>query len=172
MKHLLERARFAVAPVAIALAILAFVVFLWAGAQAVSLIVDLFRDEGWKRDALVGRLLGTFDLFLIGSVILIVAAGMWELFVGDLDLPDILTVSDLTALKQKVSDLLVLVLAIQFAKRFLSGTAGIDLLYAGASVALVGGTLVLFTLRQKPGAKPGPQPAGGDEAATPTSGPG
>jgi uncharacterized membrane protein YqhA len=88
-------------------------------------------------------------------VILIVAVGMWELFVGDLDLPEILTVSDLTALKQKVSDLLVLVIAIQFAKRFLAGDAGVDLLYAGAAVALVGGTLVLFTLRQKPGvAKP------------------
>ncbi len=151
MKTLLERSRFAVAPVAIALAVLAFVVFIWAGAQAVALIGDLVRDDGWKRDALVGKLLGTFDLFLIGSVILIVAVGMWELFVSDLDLPEILTVSDLTALKQKVGDLLVLVIAIQFAKRFLAGDTGVDLLYAGAAVALVGGTLVLFTMRQKPG---------------------
>lgn len=153
MKTLLERSRFAVAPVALALAVLAIVVFVWAGAQAVALVGEVFTDEGWKRDALVGKLLGTFDLFLIGSVILIVAAAMWELFVGDLDLPEILTVSDLTALKQKVGDLLVLVIAIQFAKRFLAGDAGVDLLYAGAAVALVSGTLVLFTLRQKPAEK-------------------
>lgn len=153
MKHLLERSRYAVAPVALALAVLAFVVFIWAGAQAGSLIVDLFTDEGWKRDALVGKLLGIFDLFLIGSVILIVAVGLWELFVGDLDLPEILTVSNLTELKQKVSDLLVLVIAIQFAKRFLAGETGLDLLYAGAAVALVGCTLVLFTMRQSPAAK-------------------
>lgn len=156
MKTLLERSRFAVAPVAIALAVLAFVVFVWAGVQAVNLVVELMKDDGWKRDALVGKLLGTFDLFLIGSVILIVAVGMWELFVGDLELPEILTITDLTALKQKVSDLLVLVIAIQFAKRFLSGETGLDLLYAGAAVALVGGTLVLFTLRQKPAAKAAP----------------
>lgn len=153
MRTLLERSRFVVAPVALVLAVLAFVVFVWAGAQAVGLIADLVQDDGWKRDALVGTLLGAFDLFLIGSVILIVAVGMWELFVGDLDLPEILTITSLTALKQKVSDLLVLVIAIQFAKRFLAGAAGLDLLYAGAAVALVGGTLVLFTTRQKPAAR-------------------
>jgi len=158
VRHLLERARYAVGPVAIALAVLALVVFVWAGAQAVSLIADLFRDEGWKRDALVGKLLGTFDMFLIGSVIMIVAVGMWELFVGDLDVPEILTVRDLGALKQKVSDLLVLVLAIQFAKRFLSGESGLELLYDGAAVALVAGALVLFTLRPKgSGSEPKPE---------------
>jgi uncharacterized membrane protein YqhA len=151
VRFVLERARFVVAPVALALVLLALVVFVWAGAQAVALVGDLVRDDGWKRDELVGKLLGTFDLFLIGSVILIVGAGMWELFVSDLDLPEILTVRDLPALKQKVGDLLVLVLAIQFAKRFLSGESGVDLLYDGAAVALVSATLVLFTLRGRGG---------------------
>jgi hypothetical protein len=63
--------------------------------------------------------------------------------------PRSLSVPDLAALKQKISDVLVLVIAIQFAKQFLGGVSGERLLYSGIAVALVGATLVLFATVQR-----------------------
>lgn len=149
MDRLLRQTRFLIAPVCLAVAGLALVVFVWAGAKAVALTVDLVTGGTWKRDAPVGTLLSILDLFLIGAVLIIVATGLWQIFIGRLDVPRSLSVPDLSALKQRISDVLILVLAIQFAKQFLGGVGGERLLYSGIAVALVAATLVLFTTVQR-----------------------
>lgn len=142
---LLQRSRYLLAPVCVAVAGLAMVVFVWAGAKAVALTVDLLDGRTWKRDAPVGTLLSTLDLFLIGAALIIVATGLWQIFVGPLKVPRGLSAPDLAGLKQRISDVLILVLAIQFTKQFLGGGEGRELLYSGIAVALVGGMLVVFT---------------------------
>ena len=144
MRGVIERLRYLMAPVCLVMAGATAMVIAWGTAKTVSLAERLLRDGGWKRDALVGELLEILDLFLIGAVLIIVAVALWQIFVGDLSLPPSLEVTSLAALKRKISDLLVIVIAIQFAKQFLSGVRGLDLLYAGAAVALVGAVLVAF----------------------------
>ncbi len=140
-----ERLRYLMVPTCLVMAILATITTFWATVKTISLAERLVSDGNWKRDALVGELLEILDLFLIGAVLLVVAFALWQVFIGDLRLPASLDVADLTALKRKISDLLIIVIAVQFAKQFLSGVRGLDLLYAGAAVALVGTMLVLFT---------------------------
>lgn len=160
MVRAMERLRYLLVPVCVVMAGLAVVTIVWSAAKTVSLAERLVRDGNWKRDALVGELLEIIDLFLIGAVLVIVAVALWQIFIGDLELPPSLEVDDLTALKRKITDLLVLVLAVQFAKQFLGGTRGLDLLYAGAAVALVGGVLVWFA--RPPATDPGRLGGGGD----------
>ncbi|MFN8028444.1 MAG: YqhA family protein [Acidimicrobiia bacterium] len=160
-----ERARYLLVPACVTIVGLAGVVFVWAFAKAVSFATKLPEKGAWKRDAVVGDLLGTLDLVLVGAVLVIVATGLWQLFVGDLRLPAALSIEDLTELKSRVGEMLVLVLVIQFAKVFLARREGVDLLYAGAAVALVGLTLVVFTRGKgdkPPGASVTRAPGAGD----------
>lgn len=74
--------------------------------------------------------------------------------VGDLRLPDWLTVRDLGELKQPIIDVLVVILTIKFVERSLASSAFDGLLY-GAATAVVILALVAFTAVSKRVRDPG-----------------
>lgn len=145
MKFILERSRFMVAIAALSLAALALVATVWGAARGVEFVSVVLRDQGWKEGKNLAPLLQTLDIFLVAAVLLVVALGLWDLFVGDLDLPEWLSTEDLSELEASTGDLIVLVLAIKYVERFASGGPSIDLLYEAVAVALLGGTLIAFT---------------------------
>ena len=129
--------------VAIASLILAFTSILTMGLSAAKVVylVRLLPATGGKSDQTLVVLLNVVDLILIATVQVIIALGLWELFVGDLDLPDWLTVHSLRDLKGTLGEALVLVFAIKFFEHLLDSTA-LNALYYGAAVALVSGILI------------------------------
>lgn len=149
MTTLLERSRFVVAIASISLGALSLVSMAWGVMRTVDFVDLLVRDEAWKDGKSLAPLLQTLDIFLVATVLLVVAFGLWELFIGDLDLPGWLTVEDLSGLKSSVADLIILVVAIKYVERFAAGGPSLDLLYEAAAVALLGGTLIAFTVLKK-----------------------
>ena len=163
MRRLLERLRLLIVVAVAGLAVTTLVTLGWGLARAIELTVVLL-DGGWRRDENLVTLLEVVDLFLVATVQLIVALGLYELFVGDLDLPDWLTVHDLGVLKQRIVDVLVVIMVIKFIEKSLAVPA-LDALYYGAATAVVVATLVAFTAVSKLG--------GGTKAAavSPPAGP-
>ena len=93
-----------------------------------------------KGDETVGlvKVLSMIDTFLLATVILVFALGLWELFVGDLDLPEWLEIHTLDDLKGKLADVIVLVVAIKALEKLTTAKKPIDaLLYAAASGLIV-----------------------------------
>lgn len=125
------------------LAVTSVVTFGWAIAKTVKLTVDLL-DAGWRDSASIVGLLEVIDLFLLGTVQLIVVIGLYELFVGDLDVPEWLTVRSLADLKVAITEVLVLVIAIKFLEKLVTADDAEKLLAAGVASALVGGMLIAF----------------------------
>lgn len=146
----MERARYIAAVPAIGMVLLSVVVVVWGVAKGVSVTIDII-DPATEDVDLIGDLLKVTDLFLIGIVFLIVGVGFWELFIEDLHLPDWLTVTSLSGLKDKLIDTLLLVLGVTFVEQVLSRPDTDDLLRLAASIALVGGMLVLFRVLRPPG---------------------
>ena len=142
MRTAMEHLRFVVAAACVILALTSVVTLGWSAAKAIDL-VRLLVEGGWKSDQALIALLEVVDLILIATVQVIISLGLWELFVGELDLPEWLTVHSLSDLKRSLSEALVLVLAIKFLERFLGSSAQDALAYA-AAVALVSGVLVAF----------------------------
>jgi len=138
-----QRLRFLVVGACLILSFTSVLTMGWSAVKAVNLARLLFGGDHTSDQALVA-LLNVVDLILIATVQVIIALGLWELFVDDLDLPDWLTVHSLSDLKRSLSEALVLVLAIKFFERFLSSTA-LDALYYAGAVALVSGVLVALT---------------------------
>ena len=144
----LERSRYVVAVGSITSLLLALVSFGWAAVKGAGFAAAIVTGKGDEDGTLV-KLFESIDTVLIGTVLLTIGLGLWELFVGDLDLPPSLTIATFDDLKAKVATTLLLVLVVRFLESMVRNPAGEQILELGAAVTLVGGLLLVFA-RWKP----------------------
>jgi len=108
----------------------------------------------WRDELIVVAVLEAMDTYLLAVVQLIVVFGLYELFVGDLDLPAWLEARSLEDLKKPIIDVLVVFVAIKGIERFLVADEPLDALYSVGAVALLIGPLTAFrTLTAQRGTK-------------------
>jgi uncharacterized membrane protein YqhA len=150
MKLRFERIRYLVAVASVLLTATTIVTLVWAGALTVQFVGDL-ADDGWRSTTPLVGLLEVIDLLLIATVQVIVAIGLWELFVGELDVPSWLRADSFSDLKSAIAELIVIVIAIKFVEKLAEGTEALDLLYYAAGIAVVGGMLVALSVGKRSG---------------------
>jgi uncharacterized membrane protein YqhA len=103
-----------------------------------------FTEKGSKELAV--QFIGMVDLFLLGTVLYIVALGLYELFIDEhLPLPGWLQIATLDDLKAKLIGVIVVLLAVSFLGQVVTRNGGDDVFYLGAGVALVIAALALST---------------------------
>ena len=87
------------------------------------------------------------DLFLLGTVLYIVALGLYELFVDqDLPMPGWLHITTLDDLKEKLIGVIIVLLGVTFLGDVVGETShGVDILYLGLAIAAV---IVALTLQR------------------------
>lgn len=124
--------------------------------EIVQLVVGMARGSApVKAKVLMVTCIETIDLFLLGTVVLIIALGLYELFIDpDLKLPEWLEIRHLDDLKSKLTSVVIVVLAVLFLGQTASWDGERNLLPYGAAIALVIAALTWF-LREKPKKKPG-----------------
>jgi uncharacterized membrane protein YqhA len=130
----------------IGLGLISAVAFLWGLAETVVLIVSLAKSlpsEEADKTALVG-LLRELDIFLIAAVLVITALSLYELFIGDLDVPDGLIVRDVDTLKGRVIGIVVVVLGTTFLEHLVGWVDPQATLLFGLAVAAVALSLALL----------------------------
>ncbi|MFZ4810172.1 MAG: YqhA family protein [Ilumatobacteraceae bacterium] len=133
---------------AVSLGITAVVTFVWGCAKVVS-FVRLLLEEGATSPVAVVRLLDVIDVYLLGTVVLILAVGLVELFVTPLRLPGWLVIRSIGDLKGKLIDVIQLVAAIKFLEKLVLDKDALDVLYYGIAVSLVISVLVLVRFVQR-----------------------
>lgn len=85
------------------------------------------------------------DLYLLAIVLYIIALGLYELFIKPIPgLPAWLTFHTLDDLKKQLVGVVIVVMAVLFLGRVIHSGPAIDLLYIGASIALVTVSLTYF----------------------------
>ncbi|MFM7687128.1 MAG: YqhA family protein [Actinomycetota bacterium] len=125
---------------ALALAVTAAVTFAW-GVAKVWKLAKVLLDRSEDSLAIV-RLLEVIDVFLLGTVLVILAIGLVELFITELRLPAWLVIRDLGDLKGKFIDVLQLVAVIKFLEQLVLEKSALDVLWYGLAVAVVIGVLL------------------------------
>lgn len=138
MKLIAESRHFAFVGVVCAIAA-ALIGFGWACLEVIRLGGKLVRGE--SAGMAVG-LVKVIDAILLGAGLLVFALGLFELFVGRIDLPAWLVIKDFDALKSRLAGIVVLVMAVGFLERLETGDDPRDLLYSGIAVSLVSATLI------------------------------
>jgi uncharacterized membrane protein YqhA len=147
--------------------ILAFVVFVLATVDVVHLIGKLtaYADLGLARDAraelrsqFITTIVKMVDLYLIGAILIIFALGLYELFVGRLEVAErsatgarLLLIRSLDDLKDRLAKLILLLLVVEVFQQAvrLRYDQPLDVLYLAVAILAVGGALAL----SKPTAK-------------------
>lgn len=168
----LERAlwgsRLLVIAAVVATVLLAVAALLLATADAVSLpgLLAGYADPalaGDARDALrtaiVTTIVKALDGYLIAALLLVVAFGLYELFISRIDPAEgtdaarrLLQVRDLEDLKQRVAKLVVLVLVVEFFQQALKLQVAdaLELLWLGLGILVVSAALWLSGQHAKP----------------------
>jgi len=114
---------------------------------AVAKTIKLFGDlavGGWREDIAVVSVLKAMDTYLLAVVQLIVAIGLYELFVGVLAVPDWLRVGTLDELKKPIIDVLILFAAIKGIEKVFEASDPLGGLLSAASVAVLILSLTVF----------------------------
>ena len=148
MSRLLSLSRYlAIIPViCIFIAAMALMIYgaVLTGQTLINLVFAGSFDVKQSKELLV-RSIELADLFLLATVLYVMAVGLYELFIDDtLDLPAWLEIHNLDDLKDKLIGVVIVVLGVVFLGQVITWDGQRDLLAFGAAVALVIGALAYF----------------------------
>jgi uncharacterized membrane protein YqhA len=164
VRRLLASSRFFITLAVLGAFLTSVALLIYAAMVAVVTIVHVFRlrhepvDIAHLKDLSVD-VLELVDAFLLGTVVYIVALGLYLLFVDPLlPLPEWLHIRDIDELKAKVVAVIVVLLGVSFLPFVVAWEGGRSILYLGLAVAAVIAALsflLLVTARAR-------RPGGGD----------
>ena len=143
MKRILNRSPLLALIGVVGLATTSIVSSGWAAAKTIKLIADLLHG-GWKNDASIVQLLVVIEGYLLAVVQVIIAIGLYELFIGDLDVPEWLVARSFDDLKARLIDSLVVFVAIKGVERLVATDKPLDALIHTTAVAVLLLALTLF----------------------------
>ncbi|MDV2989858.1 MAG: YqhA family protein [Dehalogenimonas sp.] len=143
IKAVLEKSKYITLVAVFSLLAASLVAFILGLIQSVRILIDLFANFGINGTDII-PLIEIMDIFLIATVLLIFAFGLYELFIGDLKLPEWLIIKNLHDLKTKLSSIVIMVMAIIFLKHLVLWEDPQGTLFFGLAVAVVAATLIAF----------------------------
>jgi uncharacterized membrane protein YqhA len=153
LKPLLNWSRFLVLGAVLGSLVASLALFAYGIAETAVVVIDTIAkaeisSKGAKTLALA--FIEIVDLFLLGTVLLMIALGLYELFINsDLDLPEWLQIRTFDDLKLKLVGVVIVVLAVLFLGQVVAWDGERDLLGFGAAIALVIAALTYFLSMSK-----------------------
>ncbi len=144
LKKLLSNSRYLVIVPVIGL-LSASIALMGTGAyKIVSIVSSILQGDTDTKASMLG-FLETADLFLLAVALYLIALGLYDLFIdSDIKMPEWLTVRDLTDLKKKLVEVVVMILAVVFLGKVVNWNGGMEVFYLGAGIALVIAALTFF----------------------------
>ncbi len=106
--------------------------------------------DGRDPTVLAPRFFSVIDVYLLALVLTIFALGLYELFVGKLDVPAALTIGSVDELKAKVASVVILFVAIAYVKLLVDWRSPAETLMFGASTGILVVSLVLYYKAKEP----------------------
>jgi len=152
MNKFLAKARFAVLIPALA-SILGALLLMFQGSVAMVVTIIYEVTECTKLKITIVEILTSVDAFLLGTVLLVIGYGLYELFIDeDLEVPVWLQVQDLDDLKSKLIGVVVAIISVIFVGVFVDTNRAADVISygVGAGAILTGLALFAFATRKDP----------------------
>lgn len=143
MKYILERSRYLTLIGILSLLVASIAAFAWGAIKTVTTTLLVIQTPGADGSIII-ELIEIIDIFLIATAILIFAASLYELFIGKLDLPEWMLAHNLYELKNKLSSMIVLVMAVKFLQKFVDSKDPLGLLQSGIAVGIISAVLIAF----------------------------
>ena len=146
MSRLIESSRFLFVLPSLALLVMSVVLAVFGAIETVIAVVDAVTApslESVPKDVVIAAV-EVADLFLIATVLFIFSAGLFSLFVRELELPERLRVASIVHLERTLVGLLVVVMGVSFLGTLFRETDGRSVALTGLGVAAVIAALAVF----------------------------
>lgn len=150
MKRIVGLTRYAVFVPAIASMIGALLLMMQGSIEMVVAVIDTVLN-GYGLKQTIVAVLTAVDAILLGTVLLVIGYGLYELFIdADLDVPTWLRVDDLDDLKSKLIGVVVAIIAVVFVGVFVDSNRADDVISygVGAGALVVGLAIFAYATRQ------------------------
>jgi uncharacterized membrane protein YqhA len=143
MKYILEKSRYLAIVGVISLLVAAVAAFAWGTLKTAGTVMLVIESMG-KDPAITIEFIEIVDSFLIATAILIFTVSLYELFIGEINVPEWMLARNLYELKTKLSSMVVLVMGVKFLEKLLDAKNTNELLQMGTAVAIVSAVLIAF----------------------------
>lgn len=156
MSRLLTATRYLALVPVVCIFVAATALLFFGAASTVQTVLEVATsgslDSKVGKDLLL-RSIEIVDLFLLGTVLYVIAVGLYELFIDDtVAMPKWLRIHDLDDLKNSLIGVVIVVLGVLFLGQVVTWDGQRDLLGPGAASALVIAALAYFLSLKKKGA--------------------
>jgi uncharacterized membrane protein YqhA len=149
IKKILENSRYVVF-IAVAGSLIAALTLLLFGIYEIGEVLLKIPQGVVDSKTVVLKFIEIVDGFLLATVFLIIAVGLYELFIDStLNLPEWLDIKTLDDLKAKLIGVVIIVLAVIFLGNTARWSGGTDILYLGGGIAAVIFALTYFLSQKK-----------------------
>ena len=152
MRKILGLTRYAVIVPAIASIIGALLLMVQGSVAMIQVVIDTVVNHAKLKDTIV-EVLTAVDAILLGTVLLVIGYGLYELFVdADIEVPAWLQVRDLDDLKSKLIGVVVAIIAVVFVGIFVDAKRGEDVISygVGAGALVVGLAIFAYATKKAP----------------------
>lgn len=160
MRKILGLTRYAVVVPAIASMVGALLLMAQGSIAIVTVVVEAVFNNSYLKVTIVD-VLTAVDAILLGTVLLVIGYGLYELFVDDLiEVPSWLQVKDLDDLKSKLIGVVVAIISVVFVGVFVDANRADEVLAYGLGAgALVAGLALFAYATRKPSKEEKPKTA-------------
>ena len=155
MKKLFGDTRYAVLIPSLASILGALLLIAQGSIEMVIVVVDALSNESTLKENIVS-VLTAVDAILLGTVLLVIGYGLFELFIDDeLPVPLWLRVYDLDDLKSKLIGVVVAIIAVVFVGIFVDAERSADVISygVGAGALVVGLAIFAYATKKEPKSK-------------------
>jgi uncharacterized membrane protein YqhA len=143
MAKLIEKTRYLAFIGVLGLLVATVTAYGWGIVKTVDLVTLVVSTFGQDR-AITIEMIEIVDVFLIATTLLIFSASLYELFIGEVTLPEWMLVHNLYELKAKLSSMIVLVMAVKFLQKLLEVKDYGELLQFALAITMVSAMLIAF----------------------------
>ena len=109
--------------------------------RVAAVITDLLRAgdaSSAASKALIADTVAIIDIFLIGTVLFVISAGLYQLFVNqDIALPGWLKIESLDDLKENLTEVIIVALLVAFLGQAIEWNGGVEILAYGLAIGAV-----------------------------------
>ena len=149
MRRLFEISRYAVIIPSAASIIGAIVLMILGSIEIVRSAVDVVAKQAPLKETVVA-ILTSVDAILLGTVLLVIGYGLYELFIDtNLEVPDWLEINTLDDLKAKLIGVVVAIIAVIFVGVLVDAKSANEVMYYGAGAGAVVLALAAFSFTSK-----------------------
>jgi len=143
MKYILEKSRYLAIIGVISLLMASVAAFGWGLLKTINVVMLVIETRGANAGIAV-EFIEIVDAFLIATAILIFTVSLYELFIGEVNVPEWMLAHNLYELKTKLSSMVVLVMGVKFLQKLLGIKNTEELMQTGIAIAIVSAVLIAF----------------------------